>query len=67
MKWAIRYKAHGLIILHNHPSGSPEPSDEEINVTRRFKEADELMEMELLDHVIIGDGIYVSLNERGFI
>lgn len=67
MKWAIRYKAHGLIILHNHPSGSPEPSDEDINVTRRFKEAAELMEMELLDHVIIGDGIYVSLNERGFI
>lgn len=67
MKWAIRYKAAGLILLHNHPSGYPEPSDEDIDLTRTFAAAAQLLDMEVLDHVIIGDGIYVSLQERGIL
>lgn len=67
MKWAIRYKAYGLILLHNHPSGYPEPSKEDIEMTKTFAKAAKLLDMEVLDHVIIGDGIYVSLHERGVI
>lgn len=67
MKWGIRYKAHGLILIHNHPSGDPEPSREDIRMTRRFAEAAELLDMEVLDHVIIGDGIYISLHDRGIV
>lgn len=67
MKWGIRYKAHGLILIHNHPSGDPEPSREDIRMTRRFAEAAKLLDMEVLDHVIIGDGIYISLHDRGIV
>lgn len=67
MKWAIRYKAHALILLHNHPSGVPEPSKEDIEVTRTFAAAAKLLDMTVLDHVIIGDGVFVSLHERGVI
>lgn len=67
MKWAIRYKAFGLILLHNHPSGYPEPSKEDIEMTKTFAKAAKLLDMVVLDHVIIGDGIYVSLHERGVI
>ena len=65
MKWAIRYKAAGLILLHNHPSGDPEPSDSDVDVTRTFAAAAKLLDMQVLDHVIIGDGLFVSLHERG--
>lgn len=65
MKWAIRYKAAGLILIHNHPSGDPEPSDSDLHVTQNFAAAAKLLDMEVLDHVIIGDGIFVSLQERG--
>lgn len=64
MKWAIRYKAYGLILVHNHPSGYPEPSREDIALTKTFAEAAKFIDCEVLDHVIIGDGIYVSLHER---
>ncbi len=67
MKWALRYKAFGLILLHNHPSGDPEPSPQDIDVTRKFAVAAKLLDMEVLDHVIIGDGLFVSLHERGFL
>ena len=67
MKWAIRYKAYGLILVHNHPSGYPEPSKEDIELTKNFAEAAKFVDCEVLDHVIIGDGIYTSLRERGVI
>ena len=57
----------GLILLHNHPSGYPEPSKEDIEMTKTFAKAAKLLDMVVLDHVIIGDGIYVSLHERGVI
>lgn len=65
LRWGLRYKAHGIILAHNHPSGYPEPSGEDIQVTKQVAKAAKLIDMEVLDHVIIGDGIYVSLHERG--
>lgn len=62
---AVRDSAAAIILVHNHPSGDPSPSREDMELTRRMKEAGELMGIRLLDHVIIGDGSYVSLADRG--
>lgn len=62
---ALRYQAVSLILVHNHPSGDPEPSPEDIRLTKRIREAGELLGICLLDHIIIGDGSFVSLKERG--
>ena len=62
---AIRHSSAALIAVHNHPSGDPAPSPEDIQVTQRLAEAGRLVGIELLDHVIVGDGRYVSLKERG--
>jgi len=64
---AILSAAAALVLAHNHPSGDPEPSDEDLRLTARFGEACRLMGIELLDHVILGDGEYTSLKERGLI
>lgn len=66
-RWALRYNAASVVLLHNHPSGDPEPSREDIAVTRQIVRAGEIMEIPVLDHIIIGDGIFVSLCERGYI
>jgi len=64
---AIEYLAVGLIVAHNHPSGDPEPSKEDIKLTQRLIEAGRIMGIDLLDHVIIGGDTFVSLKERGVI
>ncbi len=64
---AIRDGAHGVIVVHNHPSGNPEPSQSDIMVTKRLKAAAELLGVRLLDHIIIGDGRHVSFQERGLL
>lgn len=65
-KAAILANAASLILGHNHPSGDPAPSPEDIAVTRRISEAGELLGIELLDHVVIGDmGRFTSLKEKG--
>ncbi len=51
---AIQYSAHSLIVVHNHPSGDPRPSEADLRLTRRLREAAELLQIRLLDHVIIG-------------
>ena len=61
---ALKKEAVFIILLHNHPSGDPEPSREDILVTERLKEAGALIGIELLDHIIIGGRAYVSLRER---
>ncbi|KRQ88140.1 hypothetical protein ABG79_00310 [Caloramator mitchellensis] len=61
---AIRRSSSSIIICHNHPSGDPEPSSEDINITRRLYEVGKLVGIDLLDHIIIGDGCYISLKER---
>ncbi len=53
--------------LHQHPTGDPTPSSEDISITRRLKEAGEIMGIKLLDHIIVGDGEYLSFVERGLL
>lgn len=67
MRWALRFKAYGLILVHNHPSGDPEPSRADIHLTKAFAKAANLLDMTILDHLIIGDDIFVSLQERGYL
>lgn len=63
----IRRSSAAIILVHNHPSGDPSPSKEDIDVTRRLFEAGKLLGIDVLDHIIIGDGIYTSLKEKGII
>ena len=58
MRWALRFKANGLILVHNHPSGDPEPSQADIHLTKAFAKAANLLDMTVLDHLVIGDGIF---------
>ena len=62
---AMRHRAVQIILVHNHPSGDPQPSEADINITRRVREAGEMMGVRLLDHIIIGDRCYVSFRESG--
>lgn len=62
---AIENRAHSIVIVHNHPSGDTEPSDTDIDTTKRIEKAGDLLGIPLLDHVIIGNG-YTSLKERGY-
>ena len=64
---AVRFSAARIILGHNHPSGNPEPSEADLVFTRRMVECGEMMGIELLDHFIIGDQIYISLKEYGII
>ncbi len=64
-KEAIKINSAALILCHNHPSGDPTPSPEDIAVTRQIVEAGKLLDIEVLDHLVIGQGRYVSLRERG--
>ena len=66
-KEALKNSAASIIVCHNHPSGDPTPSKEDINVTKRIKECGNIMGIELLDHIIIGDNKYISLKERGYL
>ncbi len=61
---AVRESAAALIAVHNHPSGDPEPSSEDLEVTRRLRRAGRLLGIPLLDHVVVGAGRFVSLRER---
>jgi len=61
---AIREAAAALIVAHNHPSGDPEPSAEDLEVTRRLRQAGELVGIPLLDHVVVGEQAFVSIRER---
>ena len=62
---AIRHSAASLIVAHNHPSGDPTPSPEDIQVTRRLVEAGDILGIDVLDHIILGDNRWISLKERG--
>ena len=64
-KEAIRKNASALIVIHNHPSGDPTPSPDDVAVTRAIVQAGKLLDVEVLDHMVIGQGKWVSLKERG--
>lgn len=66
-KPAILASAASIILVHNHPSGDPTPSQEDIALTRRMIEAGQIIGIKVLDHVIIGTGTHVSLKARGLI
>ena len=62
---ALLANAVNIILIHNHPSGDPTPSSEDISVTKKAKEAGELIGVSVLDHIIIGESKFCSLKERG--
>lgn len=62
---AIRENAAAFIVAHNHPSGDPSPSPEDINVTRQIVQAGKLLDVDVLDHIVIGHNRFVSLKQRG--
>jgi DNA repair protein RadC len=66
-KQAINKNSASIIICHNHPSGDPTPSKEDINITLRIKECGNIIGIQLVDHIIIGNNKFVSLKERGLI
>jgi DNA repair protein RadC len=66
-KEAIKRSAASIICAHNHPSGDPTPSREDIEVTKRLVECGRMIGIELLDHLIIGDRKFVSLKEKGYV
>jgi DNA repair protein RadC len=67
MKSAILSNAASIIVGHNHPSGLPEPSREDIDVTKRLVEAGKIIGIDVIDHIIVGDETYISLKEKGYI
>jgi len=62
---AVRANSAALIVVHNHPSGDPTPSPEDVSITRQIVEAGKLLDVDVLDHLVIGQQRYVSLKERG--
>ncbi len=62
---AVKHNAVSLIVVHNHPSGDPTPSPEDVAVTREIVQAGKLLDIEVLDHLVIGHQRFVSLKERG--
>ena len=66
-RFAIEECANSIVLVHNHPSGDPQPSQEDIRATKQLIEAGNQIGIKVLDHIVIGDGIFVSLKEEGFI
>jgi len=66
-KTAIQESAAAIIVAHNHPSGDPAPSQNDIDITRKLVETGKVVGIELYDHIIIGDGRYLSLKEQNLI
>ncbi len=64
---ALKIPCLGIILVHNHPSGNPEPSEEDITFTKKIQKAGKLLGIQLIDHVIIAKGQYVSLSQRRLI
>lgn len=62
---ALKHRAVFIVIIHNHPSGDPTPSNDDYNFTDRLKSAAEIVDIPLLDHIIIGNNQYISLKETG--
>lgn len=64
---ALLRGAVSIVLLHNHPSGDPTPSKEDVRITRRIQSAGSMIGIELLDHIIIGNNCFISLREKGFL
>ena len=64
---ALNFKAVYVVLLHNHPSGDPSPSSDDLLITARIKEVGDLLQLPLIDHIIIGDNKYTSLRDQGIL
>ena len=64
---AVKHKAVHFILIHNHPRGDPTPSAADIHGTRKLTESGKLLEIKLLDHIVIGDGVFFSMKEEGLL
>ncbi|MGI6319296.1 MAG: RadC family protein [Dethiobacteria bacterium] len=64
---AVKKSAAAVILVHNHPSGDPSPSREDMEVTKRVAEAGKILGINVLDHIIIGEGRYLSFKQKGFL
>lgn len=64
---AIKKSAHGIVLVHNHPSGHPEPSKEDLLLTERLVESGKIIGISVLDHIVIGDGRFYSFKEQGLL
>lgn len=64
---AREFHAVYMILLHNHPGGDPKPSRQDIQITKKIKDAGEIMDIKLIDHIVIGDNCYMSFQEAGLI
>ena len=64
---AVKMRAVHIILLHNHPSGDPSPSQEDYDITKRIRDAGQLLNIPLVDHIIIGDNKYISFKELGYL
>lgn len=62
---AIKYSSASIVCAHNHPSGDPSPSPEDIAITKRLVESGQIIGIDVLDHIVVGDGRFVSLKEQG--
>ena len=66
-KTALLSNASRIMLAHNHPSGDPTPSRDDIEITKRIREAGELLGIQLLDHIVVGNNTYCSMQERGIL
>ena len=64
---ALELRAAALIFVHNHPSGDPAPSPEDLEITKRLKEVGDIMGIRVLDHIVLGEGRYFSFADRGIL
>ena len=64
---ALELRAAALVFVHNHPSGDPAPSPEDLEITKRLKQVGEIMGIQILDHVILGEGRFYSFSDRGIL
>jgi DNA repair protein RadC len=61
---AVRRNAPSIVVVHNHPSGDPTPSEDDVNATQRLRQAGEVLGIDLVDHLIVGGGKYISLRQK---
>jgi DNA repair protein RadC len=64
--YGIRASAAAMVLMHNHPSGEPVPSQEDLHITKRLREVGDLLGIRVLDHLVFGDGRYVSFVDDGY-
>jgi len=62
---AVRRSAAAVVLVHNHPSGDPAPSPEDVEMTMRLVESADILGIRVVDHIIIGDGVYTSMKSEG--